>query len=71
MLIIASFTVMAFGFLCVYDREFAWTLFDMDARMFRGKSLTKSPKWERELISQGLALIVLGGVGVIISMQLL
>jgi hypothetical protein len=71
MLIIASLVVMGFGFLCIFDREFVWNLIETDFRLFWGKWLRRSKNWELLLIQQGSALILLGGIGLLVGIRMI
>jgi hypothetical protein len=69
MLISASVVTMAIGFLCILDSNIVWSLYEADARLFKGKILQKTPNWETNIMYQGAGLIVLGGIGVLVGLR--
>jgi len=71
MLVSASLVIIGFGLLCVFDREFAWRLIEMDARNFWGKTLHRSATWQRDFTWQGICIILLGLIGLLTGLQIL
>jgi len=71
MLITASVVVIGFGLLCLFDREFAWRLIELDARNFWGKTLSRSNNWQRDFTWQAICIILLGIIGLVVGMQTL
>jgi hypothetical protein len=70
MLLTASVIALGFGFMSLFDSEFAWSLHEADARL-TGMPLERTPDWETRMMIQGVGLMVLGVIGILVSMGLL
>ncbi|GEM_PF-3008413 len=71
LLTLASLTAFALGLCHLLDPNFAWSLHEMDARMFYGKSLKKARNWQERLSMWGAAFILAGGLGIMLGMNLI
>ncbi|MBC7870015.1 MAG: hypothetical protein H7Y09_04190 [Chitinophagaceae bacterium] len=71
LLVFASLTAFVLGLCHLIDPKFAWSLHEMDARMFYGKSLKKAPNWQERLSMWGSALILVGGLGIMLGLNLI
>lgn len=68
MIITAAVILIAFGALCVFDKNTAWMLYEYDARLM-GKVLQRTEAWNNLLNTQGFVLILVGVIGVIIGLR--
>jgi hypothetical protein len=68
MIITAAVILIAFGALCLFDKNTAWMLYEYDARLM-GKVLQRSEAWNNLLNTQGFVLILVGLIGVVISLR--
>lgn len=68
MLLSASFMMMGFGLLCIFDADLVWSLYETDNRLFSGKAVHKSSNWETLIMQLGSVLLVLGGIGLMVGL---
>ncbi len=68
MIVTAAVILIAFGSLCLFDKNTAWMLYEYDARLL-GKVLHRTEAWDNLLTTQGVVLIVVGLVGVLIGLR--
>jgi hypothetical protein len=67
MLLTASVIALVFGFISLFDTEFAWSLHEADARIM-GTKLQRTRNWQTWMMLQGALLVALGAVGILVSM---
>ncbi len=67
MVISAAIILIAFGVLCVFDKNTAWMLYEADARMM-GKFIQRTSDWDGLMTTQGIVLAMLGIVGIMVGL---
>jgi hypothetical protein len=68
MIVTAAVILIAFGALCLFDKNTAWMLYEYDARLM-GKVLERTQSWNNLLNTQGVVLVLVGVIGVFISLR--
>ena len=68
MIVTAAVILIAFGALCLFDKNTAWMLYEYDARLM-GKVLQRSQAWDNLLNTQGVVMIVVGLIGIVIGLR--
>ena len=68
MLFITSVLVIAWGIMCITDRDTVWSMYQMDAQMFGKPELEKGPNWQTNMRYQGIVFMLLGIIGVMTTM---
>lgn len=64
MIISAGIALIAFGLLCVLDKNTTWLLYEHDARL-SGKIIYRTRDWNNLMTMQGITLFILGIVGIV------
>ena len=59
MIFVASTLLIAFGLMCLFDREMAYRLYEYDAKLM-GKVLERTPGWDSLMQTQGAVLVLVG-----------
>lgn len=67
MFLATSVFVIVWGILCITDRDLIWSMYQLDARTFGNRELRKGRNWQTNMRYQGIALVLLGLIGVMTS----
>jgi hypothetical protein len=68
MIFIASVLLIAFGLMCVFDKEMAFRLYEYDAKLM-GKVLERTRDWDGMIFTQGSVLVMVGIIGFIVAFR--
>ncbi len=69
MLVTASFFIIGLGVYCFYDKDLAWTLYELDSR-FWGRTPVRGKNWHINVNYASMALVLLGMIGMMNGLQL-
>jgi hypothetical protein len=68
LVISAGVILIAFGLMCVFDKNTTWVLYEHDARLF-GRVIRRDREWEALMTTQGIVLVMIGIMGVIVGLR--
>ncbi len=68
MVFVVSVLLMAFGLMCLFERDIAFMLYEYDARLM-GKVLRRTSDWDSLMRTQGTVLVMAGGLGLILGLR--
>jgi len=68
MVIVASVLLLAFGLMCLLEKEMAFRLYEYDAKLM-GKVLERTRNWENLMQTQGAVLVLIGVIGFIVGLR--
>ena len=68
MVISAGIVLVCFGLMCLFQRDIAWMLYEADSRFF-GKQLVRTHDWDQLMVIQGIVLVMIGILGVLVSLR--
>jgi hypothetical protein len=68
MVLVVSILIMAFGLMCLFERDIAFMLYEYDARLM-GKVLRRTPDWDSLMRIQGAVLVMAGVLGLILGLR--
>jgi hypothetical protein len=68
MVLVVSILIMAFGLMCLFERDIAFMLYEYDARLM-GKVLRRTPDWDSLMRTQGTVLVLAGVLGLILGLR--
>ena len=66
--LVASNLLLAFGLICLFERDMAFMLYEYDARLM-GKVLKRTPDWDNLMRTQGAVLVMAGLIGFIVGLR--
>ena len=67
MVISAAIMLIAFGSMCLFDKNTTWMLYEADARL-TGKFIERTADWDGLMTTQGLVLSLIGIIGIFVSL---
>ena len=68
MVISAAIILIAFGSMCLFDKNTAWMLYEADARL-TGKLIERTPDWDGLMTTQGFVLTFIGIIGIFVGLM--
>jgi hypothetical protein len=68
MIFVASTLLIAFGLMCMFEKDMAFRLYEYDAKLM-GKVLERTPSWESLMRTQGAVLVLIGMIGFIVGIR--
>ena len=68
MVLVASVLLIAFGLMCLFERDMAFQLYEYDAELM-GKVLRRTQDWESLIRTQGLVMLMVGFMGFFIGLR--
>ena len=68
MVLIASVLLIAFGLLCLFERDMAFDLYEYDAKLM-GKVLRRTQEWESLIRTQGIVMLMVGFMGFFVGLR--
>lgn len=68
MILVASILLIAFGLMCLFERDMAFQLYEYDARLM-GKILRRTQEWESLMRTQGVVMVMVGLMGFLIGLR--
>jgi hypothetical protein len=68
MVLAASILLIAFGLMCLFEKDMAFRLYEYDARLM-GKVLERTRSWEGLMQTQGAVLVLIGVIGFIVGLR--
>lgn len=68
MVLIASVLLIAFGLLCLFERDMAFELYEYDAKLM-GKVLRRTQDWDSLIRTQGVVMLMVGFMGFFVGLR--
>jgi hypothetical protein len=68
MVLIASVLLIAFGWLCLFERDMAFDLYEYDAKLM-GKVLRRTQDWDSLIRTQGIVMLMVGFMGFFVGLR--
>jgi hypothetical protein len=68
MILVASVLLIAFGLMCLFERDMAFQLYEYDAKLM-GKVLRRTQDWDSLMRTQGLVMLMVGFMGFFIGLR--
>jgi hypothetical protein len=68
MILVASVLLIAFGLMCLFERDMAFQLYEYDAKLM-GKVLRRTQDWDSLMCTQGLVMLMVGFMGFFIGLR--
>jgi hypothetical protein len=68
MILVASVLLIAFGLMCLFERDVAFQLYEYDAKLM-GKVLRRTQDWDSLMRTQGLVMLMVGFMGFFIGLR--
>ena len=68
MVLIASVLLIAFGLLCLFERDMAFDLYEYDAKLM-GKVLRRTQDWDSLIRTQGIVMLMVGFMGFFVGLR--
>jgi hypothetical protein len=68
MILVASVLLIAFGLMCLFERDMAFHLYEYDAKLM-GKVLRRTQDWDSLMRTQGLVMLMVGFMGFFIGLR--
>jgi len=68
MILLACLLLIAFGLMCLFERDLAFQLYEYDAKLM-GKVLRRTRAWDHLMRTQGAVLLMVGILGFVISFR--
>ena len=68
MVLVASILLIAFGLMCLFERDMAFQLYEYDAKLM-GKILRRTQDWDSLMRTQGVVMVMVGFMGFLIGFR--
>ena len=68
MVLVASILLIAFGLMCLFERDMAFQLYEYDAKLM-GKILRRTQDWDSLMRTQGVVMVMVGFMGFFIGFR--